>query len=74
MYQVGHSAIAFAILTAIWINTQNIVIFILSLLLSVMIAENRIEAKKKNIAEVIFGACSGILIVLLIYGLIMLKT
>lgn len=69
----GHSAIAFAILTAIWLNTQNIIIFILALILSIMIAENRIESNKKNIAEVIFGACCGILIVLLVYGLTMIR-
>ena len=69
----GHSAIAFAILTAIWLNTQNIIIFILALILSIMIAENRIEAKKRSLAEVVFGASSGILIVLLIYGLITLR-
>lgn len=69
----GHAAIAFAILTAIWLNTQNIIIFILAFVLSVMIAENRIEANKKNISETIFGACVGILIVLLVYGITMIR-
>lgn len=69
----GHSAIGFALSTAIWLNTSDIVIFIPSLILSLLIAENRIEANKKNLAEVIFGACSGILIVLLVYGLVILR-
>ena len=65
----GHTAIAFAILTTIWLNTKNIVVFALSLVLSIMVAENRIEAQKKNLGEVIFGACLGVLIVLMVYGL-----
>lgn len=69
----GQSAIAFAALTAIWLNTNNIVIFTLSLILSIMVIENRIETNAKRITEVLFGACMGVLIVLLIYGLTVLK-
>ena len=65
----GQSAIAGAILAAIGANTKNLLIFILSLILAVMVLENRIKKKKKSFAEVIFGTCMGILIVLLVYGL-----
>jgi len=69
----GQSAIAFAALTSIWLNTNNIVIFTLSLILSMMVIENRMEGDKKTFAEIIFGACMGVLIVLLVYGLTILK-
>ena len=65
----GQSAIAGAMLTAIGANTRNLLIFILSLILALMVLENRMENKKKSFAEVIFGTCMGFLIVLLVYGL-----
>ena len=65
----GQTAIAFAILTAIWINTSNFLIFTLSLVLSLLVFENRMENKTHTLAENIFGAFMGILIVLMIFGL-----
>lgn len=65
----GQSAIAGSVLAAIGANTKNLLIFILSLILALMVLENRMENKKKSFAEVIFGTCMGILIVLLVYGL-----
>lgn len=65
----GQSAIAGAIITAIGANTKNLLIFALSVILALMVLENRMENKKKSLAEVIFGAFMGVLIVLLVYGL-----
>ena len=69
----GQAAIAFAALTAIWLNTDNVIIFTLSLILSIMVIENRIESKLRKMSEVMFGAAIGVLIVLLIYTLTILK-
>lgn len=69
----GQSAISFAILTAIGLNTKSLLIFVLSLILALLVLENRVESKAKTIAEVIFGSCMGILIVLLVYGLTVFK-
>lgn len=69
----GQSAISFAILTAIGLNTKNLLIFVLSLILALLVLENRVESKAKTTAEVIFGSCMGILIVLLVYGLTVFK-
>lgn len=69
----GQSAIAFAILTIIGLNTKSLLIFILSLILALLVIENKVEGEKKSIAEVIFGSCMGILIVLLVYGLTIFK-
>ena len=68
----GQTALAFAILTSIWLNTRSILIFSLALMLSLMVFENRIESKIHSIAESIFGSFMGVLIVLLVYGLTLL--
>lgn len=69
----GQTALAFAALTAIWLNTKDIVIFVLTLILSVLIAENRVEVKSKSLSEIIFSSAMGILIVLLIYSLVVFR-
>lgn len=63
----GHAALAFAILTSIWLNTQDILIFALALMMSLMIIENRLESNKSTLAESIFGSFMGILIVLMVF-------
>ena len=68
----GQTALAFAILTAIWINTQDPVVFCLSLALSVLVAGNRLN-DTRNLGEVVFGAFMGPLIVILVYGLTIFK-
>ena len=69
----GQSAIAFAALTAIWLNSKDIVTFTLALILSILVVENRVGSNARTKAEVVFGACMGVLIVLLIYGLTIFK-
>ena len=69
----GQTAIAFAALTAIWINSRDIITFSLALVLSVLIAGHRLYNNAKTKAEVAFGACMGILIVILVYGLTIFK-
>ncbi len=69
----GQSAIAFAVLTAIWINSKDIVTFTLALVLSLLVVGNRIYNNARTKAEVVFGACMGVLIVILIYGLTIFK-
>ena len=69
----GQSAIAFAALTAIWLNSKDIVTFTLALILSILVGENRVGSNARTKAEIVFGACMGVLIVLLIYGLTIFK-
>lgn len=69
----GQVAIAFAALTTIWLTTSDIVILTLSLVLSILVAENRIESNNKTLAETFFSACMGVLIVVLVYSLLLLK-
>lgn len=69
----GQSAIAFAALTAIWLNSKDIVTFTLALILSILVVENRVGSNARTKAEIVFGVCMGVLIVLLIYGLTIFK-
>ena len=70
----GFTTLAFAINTIIWIATQsqrttvNTIIITLSLVLTILVSASRIEAKAHKLSEVIFSACVGIIIVLVLYG------
>ena len=68
----GQSALAFAILTAIWINSKDPLIICLALTLSVLVVGNRLN-DTRTFAEAIFGAFMGVLIVILVYGLTIFK-
>ena len=47
-----------------------VTIFVLiTLVLSILVAESRIESKVHRLSEVVFSSCVGIMIVLIIYGL-----
>ena len=65
----GQTGLAFAAMTVIWINTRNIVILTLSFILAIAVAENRIEANKRTLSEVIVGGLLGILVSIFIFGL-----
>ena len=69
----GQSAVAFAALTTIWINSKDIVTFTLALVLSLLVVGNRVYNNARTKAEVVFGACMGVLIVMLGYGLTIFK-
>lgn len=68
----GQTAVAFAGLTIIWLTTRNVVIFTLSLVLALIIAINRYENGKRSKAEIVIGACVGVMVVILLYGLAIL--
>ena len=67
----GHATIAFAANTLIWILTDNFVILILSLVMAILLAESRIAAKEHKLSEVVFSACFGTIMVLILYGISM---
>lgn len=72
----GFTTLAFGANTIIWLIVDyiaenqaiNIVILTLSLVLSILVAASRVESKVHKVSEVIFSACVGIMIVLIIYG------
>ena len=72
----GFATLAFAVNTIIWLlvkqnfeNTIGIVLLTLSLVLALLVSASRIEAKAHKVSEVVFSACVGIVIVLVIYGI-----
>ena len=65
----GYTTLAFAANTIIWLSTDNRVILILSLILSILVAVSRMESKVHKLSEVVFSSCIGIILVLVIYGL-----
>lgn len=73
----GFTTLAFAANTIIWLmmdsitdnRAVSIVILTLSLVLSILVASSRIEAKVHKVSEVVFSACVGILMILVIYGI-----
>lgn len=68
----GQTAVAFAGLTIIWLTTRNVVVFTISLVLALIVAINRYENSKRSKSEIIVGACVGVMIVVLLYGLAVL--
>lgn len=71
MVPSGHTAIAFAANTLIWLLTDNIVILMLSLIMAILLAESRIAAKEHKLSEIIFSACFATIMVLALYGIAM---
>lgn len=65
----GQTILAFAILTAIWLNTRNIIVFALALILSLIVIGNRMRNDTHSFAEVIYSSTMGVLVILLIYGI-----
>ena len=65
----GHATIAFGANTIIWLLTDNIVILMLSLVMAILLSESRIAAKEHKLSEVIFSACLGTVLVLILYGI-----
>lgn len=65
----GQTAVAFAALTIVWLTTRNLVIFTLSLVLALLVAINRYQTGKRTKSEIMIGACVGLLVVTLLYGL-----
>ena len=68
----GHATIAFGANTIIWLLTDNIVILMLSLVMAILLAESRIAAKEHKLSEIIFSACLGTVLVLILYGIAMI--
>lgn len=69
----GQSMVAFSAVTAIWINTENIIVVALAMIMAGIISINRVESKQRSVFEVVLGAIIGVLITVLVYGLTLLK-
>ena len=65
----GHSALGFSLATAVIFITSNGLVAILVLLLSLLVAQSRVESGIHSITEVVVGAALGILFTILIFQL-----
>lgn len=65
----GHSAIGFFFATCIFYLTDNIAISAIAILMAVIIAQSRWEAKIHSIFELTLGATVGVILGLLLFGL-----
>lgn len=66
----GHTSLAFTISTVITFLSENILIATLSFLLSVLVAQSRVEGEIHSVFQVINGAILGILVTVLIFQLL----
>ncbi len=63
----GHAAVAFALTTAIIMISQDGLVASLSLLLSLMVVQSRVEGRIHSLTEVVVGSLIGVLLTLLIF-------
>lgn len=68
----GHSALAFAITASICFITESPIIITLSLLLSLMVAQSRVEGKIHSGLQVTLGAALGVAVTLFLFSLLKL--
>ncbi|MBI2251686.1 MAG: phosphatase PAP2 family protein, partial [Armatimonadetes bacterium] len=63
----GHAAVAFASTTMILCLTRSKIATLLALLIAILVAQSRVEAKFHRLIEVFLGALIGITCSLIIY-------
>ncbi|HRJ96352.1 MAG TPA: diacylglycerol kinase [Fimbriimonadaceae bacterium] len=66
----GHSALGFFFATSIFFFTDQILVSAIAILLAVVIAQSRWEAKIHSIFELTLGATVGVLLAILLFGVI----
>jgi diacylglycerol kinase (ATP) len=64
----GHAAVAFSLVTAVALLSENLLVSLFTLLLGILVVQSRVENKIHSIIEVVLGATLGILITLLVYN------
>lgn len=64
----GHAAVAFSLVTAAALLSENVLVSLFAFLLGLLVVQSRVESKIHSIIEVVFGATLGVLITLLVYN------
>lgn len=64
----GHAAVAFSLVTAAALLSENVLVSLFAFLLGLLVVQSRVESKIHSILEVVFGATLGVLITLLVYN------
>lgn len=65
----GHAAVAFSLVTAVALISENVLVSLFTLLLGLLVVQSRVESKIHSIIEVVLGATLGVLITLLVYNI-----
>ncbi len=66
----GHSALAFAVVTAVFFISQSLALTALTFLLAILVAESRVHFKLHTIWEVIIGALIGTFFSFLVFEIL----
>ena len=66
----GHAAIAFCMCTVILVLTESPFVAFLAILLALLVAQSRVEARIHSIREVLLGALLGILVPVLLFRVV----
>ena len=64
----GHAAVAFSLVTAAALLSENVLVSLFAFLLGLLVVQSRVESKIHSIIEVVLGATLGILVTLLVYN------
>jgi len=65
----GHTAVAFAGATALTLLTANTLVATVAVVMALLVAHSRVDAKVHTLFEVIAGALLGILVTMLVFNL-----
>lgn len=65
----GHAAVAFSLVTAVALLSENVLVSLFAFLLGLLVVQSRIESKIHSIIEVVLGATLGVLVTLLVYNI-----
>jgi diacylglycerol kinase (ATP) len=64
----GHAAVAFSLVTAAALLSENILVSFFAFLLGFLVIQSRVESKIHSVIEVVLGAALGVLVTLLVYN------
>lgn len=68
----GHAAVAFSLVTATALLSENTLVSIFAFMLGILVLQSRVEAKIHSVLEVGLGAILGILVTTLVYNIFIL--
>lgn len=66
----GHAAVAFSLVTAVFLLSNNTLVGFLALLIGILVIQSRVEGKIHSILEVLIGSALGIGITLAVFKLL----
>jgi diacylglycerol kinase (ATP) len=68
----GHAAVAFSLVTAAALLSENIFVTLIAIMLGILVLQSRVEAKIHSLIEVLLGAALGVLVTILVYKIFLL--